>query len=103
MPFQGPPGLAGRLGWQRMGTCLLVPCPGALARRRGALRPGSYTVVAIGRAFEEVEVILCANHRPRVAGQADHGEGAKDGVDGAALEPELAQVAAGEERARGCE
>jgi hypothetical protein len=47
--------------------------------------------------------VLDANERARIAGKLDHRAGAKDGIDGAALEAELAQVGSGEERARSFE
>ena len=53
--------------------------------------------------FDEFEVAGGADHGSRVAGDCDDGQFAEDGVDGAALEPEFAQVGAGEECAWCCE
>ena len=50
-------------------------------------------VVAVGVLLDERQVFVCADHRPRVAGQRDDGQRAEDGVDGAPLEAELAEVA----------
>ena len=61
------------------------------------------TVVAVRVLLDQGEVLLGADHRPRVAGQGHHRKDAEDGVDGAALEPEIAQVSASEERAMGLE
>jgi hypothetical protein len=33
--------------------------------------------------LDELAVLLCADHRPRIARLGDDGEHAKDGVDGA--------------------
>jgi hypothetical protein len=44
----------------------------------------------VGAASEQLEVVGDADERPAVAGEHDHVELAKDGVDGAALEAELA-------------
>ncbi len=61
---------------------------------------GPHAVVAVGVLLDELEVVLGADQRPRVAGQSDDRQPAEDGVDRAPLEPELAQVRAGEEGAR---
>ena len=50
--------------------------------------------------LEEALVGLNPNHRSAVAGNGDDGAGAEYGVDGAALEPEFAQVRARQERSR---
>ena|SRR6266508_1511818 len=55
-------------------------------------------IVAIGVLLDKVAVLLCADHRPRIARQGHDGEHAKDSVDGAPLEPELAQVRARQQR-----
>ncbi len=64
---------------------------------------GADAVVAVGVLLDELEVLLGADHRTRVAGQRDDRKGAEDGVDGAAFEPELAQVGSREQRVRGLE
>lgn len=48
--------------------------------------------------LDELEVLVGADHRPRVAGKRHDREQAEDGVDRAALEPELAQMRTGQER-----
>jgi hypothetical protein len=53
--------------------------------------------------LDEFEVAGGTDHWSRVARQRDDWQSAEDGVDGAAFESELAQVRAGEERARCCE
>jgi hypothetical protein len=40
--------------------------------------------------LNQLEVLLGADHRPRVTGQCHHRQDAEDGVDRAPLEPELA-------------
>ena len=60
-------------------------------------------IVAIGEPLDEREVLRCADHRARVAGQHDDGKGAEDGVDGAPFEPKLAQVRSREQRVRSLE
>lgn len=64
----------------------------------GPWRSLAHPVAAVGRALDELEVVGYAKHRLRVAGQHDDRAGAEDGVDRPALESELAQVGAGQER-----
>ena len=52
----------------------------------------------VGGSLEQPKVIRGLDERPRVAGEHDNWKGAEDGVDGAAFQPELAQMAAAEER-----
>jgi hypothetical protein len=49
--------------------------------------------------LDKLEEVFSADHRPGVAGDEDDRERAEDRVDCPPLEPELAQVGAGEERA----
>ena len=56
-------------------------------------------VVAVGVLLDQRQVLVGADHRPRVAGQRDDGKRAEHGVDGAPLEAELAKVAPGQQRA----
>jgi hypothetical protein len=49
-----------------------------------------HAIASIRVLGEERAEVVCANERTRVAGKRDDGEGPKDGVDGAALEAELA-------------
>jgi hypothetical protein len=55
-------------------------------------------VARVGRALEEREVVADPDQWPPVARQHDDREGSKDGVDGTALEPELAEIRAREQR-----
>jgi hypothetical protein len=48
----------------------------------------------------ERQIVLGANHRPRVAGQEDDVERPEDGVDRGAAKSEFAQMAARQERVR---
>ncbi|HET8751897.1 MAG TPA: hypothetical protein VFM43_05170 [Gaiellaceae bacterium] len=63
----------------------------------------TYSVVAICVVLEELEVLLCADQWARVTRQGDDGKSSEDGVDGAPLEAELAQVGPVQERSRGIE
>jgi hypothetical protein len=80
------------------------PKPGWEKRRaqekEGVCLNRSNAIVLIGVLGEEGAIVLCADERPRVAGERDDWKRAEDGVDGAALEAEFAQVPAGQERAR---
>jgi hypothetical protein len=51
-----------------------------------------YAIVAVCVLIHELEVLLRADHRPRVAGQCNDWKRAEDGIDGTPLEAELAQV-----------
>ncbi len=55
------------------------------------------TIGPIRRAFEQLEIVGDA-HAAGCSRADDDGERTEDGVDGAALEAELAQVGAGEQR-----
>jgi hypothetical protein len=57
----------------------------------------AHPVVAVGGLFEKVEVVGHAEHRARVAGNADRRAFAEDRVHGPSLEAEGAQIAAREE------
>jgi hypothetical protein len=61
---------------------------------------GTDSVVAIGVLPDQLEVILDTDHRPRVAGKGNDGDGAEDGIHGSALEPELAKVRPRQQRIR---
>ena len=61
---------------------------------------GTHAVIAVSVAVDELKVVLDADHRSRIARERDHRQSAEDGVDSAALEAELAQVRAREQRAR---
>jgi hypothetical protein len=63
----------------------------------------AHPVFAEGVVLDELEVLLGADQRARVAGKCDDGQGPEDGVDGTPLEPELTQVGAVQERSRGIE
>jgi hypothetical protein len=62
-------------------------------------RGRAHAVVAIGVLRDELEVGVGANHRSRVSRQRHDRERAKDGVDGAALETEVAEVSARQQSA----
>ena len=59
----------------------------------------SNALVAVGVLLDQCEVLLGSDHRAGVAGECHDRKDAENGIDGAALEPEVAQVGAGEERA----
>jgi hypothetical protein len=61
---------------------------------------GTYPVVAIGVLPDQLEVILDADHRPRVAGKCDNGQRPKHGIDGSALESKLTEVRPRQQRTR---
>ena len=63
----------------------------------------SNALVAVGVLLDQGEVLLGADHRAGVAGERHNGKDAEDSVDGAALESEVAEVGAREERAVGLE
>jgi hypothetical protein len=52
----------------------------------------AHPVVAVGVLFDQLEVVLGADYRPRVAGKGHDRQTPEDGVDRTALEAELAQV-----------
>ena len=58
----------------------------------------AHPVVAERVVLDELQVLLGADQRARVAGKCDDRQRAEHGVDGAALETELAQVGPVQER-----
>ena len=50
----------------------------------------SHALVAVGVPLYELEVVLGANHRTRVSRECHDREHSKNGVDGAALETQVA-------------
>ena len=60
----------------------------------------AHPVAAERVVLDELEVLLGADQRARVAGKRDDGQGPEDGVDGTPLETELAQVGPVQQRSR---
>ena len=56
------------------------------------LTAGSHAVTAVRAALHELEVVADANERPAVSRQRHNRKGTENGIDGAALEAELAEV-----------
>lgn len=68
----------------------------ALATR--ARCDGTHSVVAVCVVGDQVQVLLCADQRTRVAGKRDNPQLAEDRIDCAAFETELSEMSSGEER-----
>jgi hypothetical protein len=60
-------------------------------------------IVAVGVLLDERQVLLGSDHRSGVAGKRHHRKDAEHGVDGAALETEVAEVGAREQGTVGLE
>jgi hypothetical protein len=58
------------------------------------------SIIVIGESLDELDVLVGANQRARVAGERDDRERSEHRVYGPALESQLAQVRAREERSR---
>ena len=63
----------------------------------------AHPVAAERVVLDELEILLGADQRARVAGERDDGQGPEDGVDSTPLETELAQVGTVQECSRGIE
>jgi len=63
----------------------------------------AHTVTAERVVLDELEILLGPDQRARVAGKRDDGQRPEDGIDGAPLETEFAQVRPVQERSRGIE
>ncbi len=73
---------------------------GLSVRSRHASRARANAIVAVGVRLDQAEVVLDADHRPRVAGQRDDRQRSEDCINRAPLKPEIAEMRARQHPAR---